>query len=79
MPYAQQNTQSQKQKKPVWMIKGTCGGCKGFDIKPGDDLERVKCTKPESSMNGVRVGMMQVNMCHSYEARTEVPAGFNLV
>ena len=66
-------------KKPVWMIRGTCGGCQGFDIKPGDDLAKVSCRQPESPMNGVKVGMLQVNMCDEYQDRTGIPAGFNLV
>lgn len=66
-------------RKPVWLIKGTCAGCKGFDVKPGADLGTVKCTKPSSPMNGVKVGKMQVNSCHEYETRTEAPVGFNLI
>lgn len=66
-------------RNPIWLVRGTCGGCKGFDVKPGTELGKVKCTKPASPMNGVKVGTMQVNMCHEYEDRTEIPVGFNLI
>lgn len=66
--------------KPIWMIKGTCGGCKGFKVEPNQrELANVKCSMPGSSMRDLNVGMMQVNTCVSYEAKKVVPPGFTLV
>ncbi len=66
--------------KPTWMINGTCGGCKSFEVAPNQkDLSNVQCSNKESEHFGTTPGMMAINGCSNYEPKDKAPEGFVLV
>jgi hypothetical protein len=65
------------------MIKGTCGGCKSFEVAPNQkDLSQIQCSNKESAHFGTKPGMLSpvdINGCTSYEPKEKAPEGFSLL
>lgn len=67
-------------RKPIMMIAGTCGGCKGFPLEANQtELANVQCVKKESSYLGKATGFLGMVDCGTYEKRDTAPEGFNFI
>lgn len=69
--------------KPIWLVKGTCGGCAHYLIADNQkDLANVPCSNEKSVLYGAETGVLGVpdmNGCTSYEPKDKAPEGFVLV
>lgn len=76
----QSNQKQKSQPTSVWMIKGTCGACKSFEVAPNEtELAGVQCSNKDSKYHGTKPGILQVNGCANYEQKQQAPEGFVLV
>lgn len=67
-------------KKQTMLIKGTCGGCKSFEVSENQtELAQVTCKNEGSKFVGQEVGVLAINGCTSYEQKEKAPEGFVLL